>query len=285
MNFDDIPAVGQRYDFAGKSWVYNGKGWARVAPSAAGVLTQSYRVGYGHRPITLSVQKYQRAPILYNPTWANVGSLLHFDGANDSTTFTDQKGKVWTAAADAKIKTAQSVFGGASGLFDGAGDRISTPMHADFEFGSGDFCIALSLYPTAHKSAYVVVPLITSSAYCPWTIFQVSSQLQFYASSSNTSWDVVAAMLMGTLTLNQWNHFIVNRRSGTIRTYKDYALVSTVSAPGTIATIADPMHVGAAGDGLFAFEGYIDELLIVKSEAVYPALSSFDPRTVPYPNS
>ena len=41
-------------------------------------------------------------------------SLLHFDGADTSTTFTDESGKVWTPAADAQIDTAQSKFSGAS---------------------------------------------------------------------------------------------------------------------------------------------------------------------------
>ena len=65
--------------------------------------------------------------------------LLHMNGSDGSTTFTDESGKTWTAHGNAQIDTAQSKFGGASGLFDGSGDYLSTPDHADFELGSGDW--------------------------------------------------------------------------------------------------------------------------------------------------
>ena len=68
-------------------------------------------------------------------------ALLHFNGADASTTFIDESGKTWTASGNAQIDTAQSKFGGASGLFDGTGDSITTPDHADFDVGSGDFTV------------------------------------------------------------------------------------------------------------------------------------------------
>jgi Concanavalin A-like lectin/glucanases superfamily len=71
--------------------------------------------------------------------------LLHGDGADASTTFTDSNvggsAHTWTAAGNAQIDTAQSKFGGASMLFDGTGDWITTPDHADFALGSGDWTI------------------------------------------------------------------------------------------------------------------------------------------------
>src|SRR3990167_7743345 len=57
--------------------------------------------------------------------------LLHMDGTNGSTTFTDEIGKTVTANGNAQISTAQSKFGGASGLFNGAGDWIDVPSNAD----------------------------------------------------------------------------------------------------------------------------------------------------------
>jgi hypothetical protein len=67
--------------------------------------------------------------------------LLHFDGADASTTFTDESGKVWTAAGNAQLDTTILVFGTAAGLFDGTGDYISTIDHADFATGTGDYTI------------------------------------------------------------------------------------------------------------------------------------------------
>ncbi|MGE3429317.1 MAG: phage tail protein, partial [Hyphomicrobiaceae bacterium] len=70
--------------------------------------------------------------------WNNVIALLHMDGTNGSTTFTDQKGHTFTATGNAQISTAQSKFGGASALFDGTGDLVSSADHADWALGAGD---------------------------------------------------------------------------------------------------------------------------------------------------
>lgn len=66
---------------------------------------------------------------------------LAMDGADASTTFTDSSpvGRTVTPAGDAQIDTAQSVFGGASGLFDGTGDLLSTASAADLNIGSNAF--------------------------------------------------------------------------------------------------------------------------------------------------
>ena len=68
-------------------------------------------------------------------------ALLHFNGSDTSTTFTDESGKTWTGAVTAQLDTAQKKFGTASLLLDGDSDYISTPDHADFDVGSGDFTI------------------------------------------------------------------------------------------------------------------------------------------------
>ena len=78
---------------------------------------------------------------------ASVGAqtvlLLHCDGTDASTTFTDSSSpaKTVTAVGDAQLDTAQFKFGTASGLFDGTGDELTVTDHADFDFGTGDFTI------------------------------------------------------------------------------------------------------------------------------------------------
>lgn len=69
-------------------------------------------------------------------------SLLHFDGVNATTTFTESgTARTWTANGNAQISTAQYKFGNASALFDGSGDYISTPSSTDWDLGTGDFTI------------------------------------------------------------------------------------------------------------------------------------------------
>lgn len=82
-----------------------------------------------------------------DPHWANVASLLHFNGTDGSTSFPDSTGKTWTRTANGPlIKTANSRFGGASGSFGSAAGGgftgcIKTSPSADFNFGTGDFTI------------------------------------------------------------------------------------------------------------------------------------------------
>lgn len=68
--------------------------------------------------------------------------LLHTDGTDGSTTFTDSSlsPKTISVFGNAQVDTAQSKFGGASALFDGTGDYL-TGSSADFAFGTNDFTI------------------------------------------------------------------------------------------------------------------------------------------------
>ena len=59
-----------------------------------------------------------------DPNFSSVTSLLHFDGVDASTTFTDVKGKTWTASGSAQLDTAQAKWGPSSLLL-GSGAYIS----------------------------------------------------------------------------------------------------------------------------------------------------------------
>jgi hypothetical protein len=69
--------------------------------------------------------------------------MLHCNGADMSTTFTDDSfsARTVTANDNAQINTAQYKFGLASGIFDGSGDFLSIVNSSDFNFNSNDFTI------------------------------------------------------------------------------------------------------------------------------------------------
>src|SRR5690606_17008690 len=81
-----------------------------------------------------------------DPYWANVSALLHFDGEDESTTFTDETGRIWTPGGDAKISTTGPKFGTGCGLFDGDGDYLTTASSDGFAFGTGDYTIEAWVY-------------------------------------------------------------------------------------------------------------------------------------------
>jgi hypothetical protein len=81
-------------------------------------------------------------------------SLLHFDGADGSTTFTDETGKVWTANLTAQLDTDDKKFGTASLRIDSTANcRISTPSTDDLNFEDSDFTIDFWVKKAAEVSA------------------------------------------------------------------------------------------------------------------------------------
>lgn len=69
-----------------------------------------------------------------DPLFASVALLLHMDGTNGSTTFTDSSGtpKTVTANGNAQLSTSAPIFGSASGSFDGTGDFLEAGVAADW---------------------------------------------------------------------------------------------------------------------------------------------------------
>lgn len=81
---------------------------------------------------------------------ANTVLLLHCDGTNGSTTFTDSAvggaaPHTITVGGDAQISTASPQFGTGACLLDGAGDYLLLDGSSDFSFGTGDFTIDFCL--------------------------------------------------------------------------------------------------------------------------------------------
>lgn len=66
--------------------------------------------------------------------------LIHCDGADEGTTFTDKSstGHTVTATGDAQTDIAQKKFGVSSCLLDGTGDYLSLADHADWFMGSSE---------------------------------------------------------------------------------------------------------------------------------------------------
>jgi hypothetical protein len=102
-------------------------------------------------------------PLGGDPYFSQVALLLHFDGTNGSTTFTDNSPspKTATAAGNAQLSTASPKFGTAALLCDGVGDSIAFASNADFNF-TGDFTVefwlkwsSLTGYQTIYDRGYI----------------------------------------------------------------------------------------------------------------------------------
>jgi len=215
--------------------------------------------------------------------WSNVSLLLRMDGSDASTTFTDSSAtaRTFTANGNAQIDTAQSKFGGASGLFDGTGDYITTPNSADFRFGSGDFTIESWVYLNAIGQFHPIANQMTNSNR-GW-MFDVTSgnKLRLYGFIS--SWQELGISTT-SLATGQWYHCAVTRDGTSFRLFLNGVLEDTTVISGAFTEETSvAFTVGYIGDGSLSryVNGWIDDLRITKGVARHTA--SFNIPDAPFP--
>jgi hypothetical protein len=196
-------------------------------------------------------------------------ALLHFDGADGSTTITDECGKTWTANNNAQIDTAQSVFGGASCLFDGSGDYVRTANQTDFDFGTGDFTIDFRIrfnsLPTGDNYPNQVAPFCDGPA-------GSASQNGFYIGNPNIYYNVNDSQRIVSgehgMVINTWYHVGLCRNGNDWKIYIDGDLVASANNSINIPTYDNSVDVmGDDYGAMNKFNGNLDEYRILKGFA------------------
>lgn len=213
-----------------------------------------------------------------DPEWALVGSLLHFDGTNESTAFVDQTGKVWTAGGSAVISTTESVFS-ESGSFPGTDDNslISTPDDPTLNFGTGDFTIEFFQYYT-DISGYQTIATKGYTSAGSWLLQTGNGNgaINVYLNGSFCCADP------GEIATETWMHIAVVRSSDELTIYRNGNPVAT-GAAGQNLSNAYSLGIGEGAAGpvfaTYRFKGYMDEFRITKM-ARYTA--AFTPPVAPF---
>jgi len=209
-------------------------------------------------------------------------SLLHMNGQNASTTFTDESGKMWTANGGTQISTAQSEFGGASGSFDGGGGTyISTPASEDFNFGTGsftiDFWVRFNSFP-GNDSFQMIYTQKTNDS--------VRQTLGLYKEGGIMYWmelidGVTPINVATTMDLNTWYHIAVVRSGDNWMLFQNgNQLGSTAVNSVPVEDIPANFNIGLYRDQYYHFDGYIDEFRISKGIARWT--SNFTPPVIEY---
>lgn len=238
-----------------------------------------------HQQMLLASSVY--TPPATDPYWANVISLLRFNGTDGSTTFTDEvSGVTWSATSGAEIDTAQSKFGGASGLFpagvnSGYG-RIDSNTDANFALGSGDWTIEGFLFLNSSKSGARIIldqrPL--ANGLYP-TIYVDGGTLVYYVNSAARITSAVSAIS----TSGVWQHWAICKASGTTRMF-----IGGTQSGGNYTdgnTYAGNKfrygNTSAANNFDNILGGWLDECRITEGVGRYT--SDFTPPPAPFPNS
>jgi hypothetical protein len=219
-----------------------------------------------------------------DPNFASVVVLLHMNGTDGSTTFTDVIGKVWTAAADAQIDTAQSKFGGASGLFDGTGDQITTPDHADFNFGTGDVTIEFWIRFAAVTGSYEIFSQGDGTAGAH-LFFEFDGSARGVFLQIRAGANPVAQVSQGASTgwsADTWYHVALVRDGDDWEIFRDGTSVATGNDTDAWGDYSTTFKIGTF-TGYGDFPGHLDEFRITKGVARYTG--AFTAPTAPFPDS
>lgn len=194
----------------------------------------------------------------------NTIALLHMDGTDGSTTFTDSGSgfsSTWTAVDNAQIDTAQSVFGGASGLFDGTGDRITAPDDATWDFGTGNYCVDFRVRFTTTSCYFVDIQAGDAGGGQGPTMRLLGADRLIMYTQNNVKIDFTGT----AFSTGVWYHIALNRSgtgAGQLQLFRDGTEVASGTDAANLTggtagvTVADS---NAAGDAL---DGWLDEVRI-----------------------
>lgn len=225
----------------------------------------------------LSAQKMSQkkfGTLIADPYFSNVSLLLHMNGTNGSTIFTDVKSHVMTAVGNAQISTAQSVFGGASGLFDGTGDVVTTPITGVADFGTGEFCIESRIRLASTAAVMCLCSVYSGSGIA----IQVNSPSAGYIRVYNYTTSILS--YNAGLTTNTWYTIRVSRVSGVLRIFAGGVAVASVADTSSYG--GTTFGIGAEPGGGASFNGYIDEFRVTK--VVGRGADNYTVDVVPFPD-
>jgi len=210
--------------------------------------------------------------------------LLHFDGVDGSTTFTDAMGHTVTPQGDVQIDTAQSVFGGASGLFDGTGDYLDIDDSSDWDLLAGkwtlDVWVTMNV-ANAYQMLYHQGPGTDTNEFV--VLINSSNQIETIAySGSSILFDKVWAWGNDTGVAH---HLELCRSDNDLLLFRDGTLVSSQSIGAvTFPAIAHTIRIGASGNAAaIPFNGWLDELRL--SVGIARHTTNFTPETSAYTGS
>lgn len=213
--------------------------------------------------------------------------LLHFDGTDGTTYFidssADKQRKAFTATGNAQIDTAQSKFGGASALFDGASDYVSTLASKDFVFGATEFTIDCWIRFNTVSAARAIFAQGTDG----------SNYLSFY-------WDTGAPPKLkffctggggsGTFSMERdwtpstatWYHVAIIRTGNTMRMFIDGTQLGADYSATGLATGTFTGGVNVGGDSINSrwHDGWLDEVRVSRGIARWTG--NFTPEIAAY---
>lgn len=233
--------------------------------------------------VSLAINDTSLAPAAGDAYYDNVTLLMHMDGANNGTTFTDEKGAIPTRMGGSVTSTSQSKFGSSSLLLSSVNDGLIFPSTDAVAFGTGDFTVELWARPTDLTTntphGYMLIdtrPTSTNGNYFLTGISSSGNLVVYDGSTSHTG--------TSQAQINTWHHYAISRKNGQLYLFVNGVkeLESTCSVNFLASTIRIGQNAFAGPVPQTNFFGFIDDLRITKGVARYT--SNFTIPEAAFPN-
>lgn len=213
-----------------------------------------------------SITAAARVPLVF--TNQLVKLRLPMTGANNSTTFTDTSPSAHTVTAhgDAKISTAQYIFNGSSGYFDG-NDYLTIPANSDFAL-PGDFTfegwIYLPATPSGDYAAIIDTRGTTATGKDALLLAVDSSRrLKVFLDTS----ELISST--NAIPLTTWVHFHATKTGTTMAIGLDGSELATITDTNN-KTQQGPVYIGRVYDNAHAgLNAYLSYLRLTKGVGLY----------------
>ncbi len=211
--------------------------------------------------------------------------LIHFDGENGSTAFTDVYNHAITVTGDgATISTVIQKFGTGALWASSANAQLNIGTNSDFNFGANDFTIDFQIMFTASTDSIIISQ--DDGALGVWKIYHdVASfnklNMLFCRPSDGAVVGRYSTDNQWNPTIGRWYHLEFARYGTGARIFIDgiSQALTTVIAFGTndVGIMTNPLTVNPTSLG---FIGYMDELRICKGIARHT--TDFNPPQTAY---
>ncbi|MAA80590.1 MAG: hypothetical protein CL916_15145 [Deltaproteobacteria bacterium] len=207
--------------------------------------------------------------------------LLHMDGTSGQ--FFDSSGNDWAVVGTGGVTqtTSMSVFG-SSTYFDGSNDRLEVE-DVDWSFGLDDFTIDMWVWAASHRDMGMITTQDPATGTGGWMVdFDLTGNSGQYGLQFKVGSDYIlrdSGGIGGSYPIQTWVHVAIVRHNGTFTSYMNGNSVSSNTTSVSIEDNAIFLRVGQRGTTGDWFEGYIDEVRIVKGSALWT--SNFTPPTAP----
>lgn len=215
-----------------------------------------------------------------DPYWSDVALLVHADGTDGSTTFTDASPRARSVYVygNAQVDTAQSKFGGASALLDGSGDYLAGIWNTTaVDIGTGDFTIEFWVRwnSVANAGLFHMHTADPANSVAYLAVGYSGAAFSIYA--NGTTYNRTYSVSTGV-----WYHVALVRVSGVMTLYIDG--VAQGAAIANVGNYNDALHtfIGLYYSTSYTHNGWIDEFRVTK-RARY--VGDFTPPTAPFPDS